>query len=257
MNSSINVVFQNIKNFKNNFYYAKELIDKFDLCYFCETWMADVENNFLKIASNIHVVLKRNEFNIKPSVGRPYGGQAWYVNKNYKIVDYKFLNNHLSYIIISKNEILFRFVGVYLPFDNNTSDTLFEFDGQLILLTEIIKTYSSNCNVIIGGDFNADPFRGKRFDNRLEEFIHYNNLTFLDSLCTQNTGYSYYNNDYTAHIDHILTKFCGNKQLFYNLQCNILNSDYNLSDHLPITFEAEMSGDNKISKKIEKQDTND
>ncbi len=100
----------------------------------------------MEIASNNDVVLIRNEFNIKPPVGRPYGGQVWYVNKNYKIVDYN---------------ILFLFVGVYLPFDNNTSDTLFEFDGQLILWAKIIKTFSSTCNVIIGVDFNADPSRGK------------------------------------------------------------------------------------------------
>ncbi len=125
-----------------------------------------------------------------------------------------------------------------MPFDNNTSGKLFEFDGQLILLTEIINTYSSYFNVINAGDFNADPFCGKRFDNRFK--------FFLNRLCTQNTGYSYYNNEYTAHIDHILTKFYENKQLFYNFQCNILNSEYNLSDHFSLSFVVEMIGESKI-----------
>jgi hypothetical protein len=81
---------------------------------------------------------------------------AKHVNKNFKIVNYKFLNNHISYIIISKNDILFLFVEVYLPFDNNTSEKFFKFDGQLILLIEIINTYSSFCNVIIDNNFNMN-----------------------------------------------------------------------------------------------------
>ena len=42
--------------------------------------------------------------------GRPFGGQAWFKNKKFKIYETKFINRHISSELV--------FIGVHLPFES-------------------------------------------------------------------------------------------------------------------------------------------
>ena len=48
--------------------------------------------------------------------GRPFGGQCWLIDKNYKIVENRFVNKHLCYIHVRINNLELVILGVYMPF---------------------------------------------------------------------------------------------------------------------------------------------
>lgn len=94
---------------------------------------------------------------------------------------------------------------MYLPFDDNSCETKTEYEQCLIEISAAL--IDDQINVIMG-DFNADIYRGRRFDKLLTEFINTNQLLATDLINTQTCNYSFSfknkNNHYFAHIDHIL-----------------------------------------------------
>ena len=51
--------------------------------------------------------------------GRPFGGQAWLINKKFKIYETKFINKHISFTHVNayNNELLL--IGIHLQFKNS------------------------------------------------------------------------------------------------------------------------------------------
>ena len=243
----INLACSNIKNLKSNLVFANNLINNNDIIYFCETWL---KNNEKYVANDInstnkHKVLFKSDMNIEYNKGRPFGGQTWFINKNFKIRNYKFVNKNLSFVNIDIKETLkINIIGVYLPFDDNSHNAKIEYDQ---CLTEIKAAMVDNELNIIMGDFNADPYRKRRFDKLLQELINENHLIASDMINTQvcNFTFSFTNNNipHYAHIDHILIS---NSNLIHNFQSNIIYSDLNTSDHNHIELNIELRDNQKL-----------
>jgi len=49
---------------------------------------------------------------VSPRFGRPYGGRAWFVRKSIEVVNSDFINEHVSVIVLKKDNILFTLMGV-------------------------------------------------------------------------------------------------------------------------------------------------
>ena len=102
----------------------------------------------------------------------------------------------------SSNNILF--MNVYLPCDAQTSDALDKYRNSLAELEVVIREQNVN-NVVIVGDFNADPLKG-RFWKELCTFSHSFSLVFLDEQLPRDTfTYLCPAKDSTSWLDHI---FC-------------------------------------------------
>ena len=193
------------------------------------------------------------------TVGRPFGGSCWFINKKVKIIQTEFLNEHVSYVKIEYQGCKYLIIGVYMTYDNNKMDSLIEYEMNLSILSELVKNVgvTNEYRTIMGGDFNADCYRQKRFDNKFTEFASKNKLIILSELMMQKTNYSYRNGDYSAQLDHILYsekikgKIKNNNNLNKSklsenmvLQINVLEDLINVSDHHAVQLRSWMKEEN-------------
>ncbi len=141
-------------------------------------------------------------------------------------------------------------IGVYMPYDNNKIDNFSEFETNLAIISELIKSYKrmGDYNIVIGGDFNADLNRNKKFDKNLVKFVKTEKLFICKNLNPHDIEYTYFSNNYTARLDHI---FILNTNDFTNnnlskIFSTISEDDINCSDHHPVSIEIDFS--NILSK---------
>ena len=134
----------------------------------------------------------------------------------------------------SSNNILF--MNVYLPCDAQTSDALDKYRNSLAELEVVIREQNVN-NVVIVGDFNADPLKG-RFWKELCTFSHSFSLVFLDEQLPRDTfTYLCPAKDSTSWLDHI---FC-TKVVAKRVSNIYIDYEASIYDHFPLHFEFEFS----------------
>jgi endonuclease/exonuclease/phosphatase (EEP) superfamily protein YafD len=97
-------------------------------------------------------------------------------------------------------------------------------------LQSIINSHTE-CNYLIGGDFNVDLNSRNEVSLKVNEFINLNNVHRCNLLFPLSIRDTFINNTTNAHsaIDYMLTSNSENIVAF-----NVLDLDINLSDHLPI-----------------------
>ena len=239
------ISFLNVKNLKANLTYASYLACDSDVLYLSELWCKQNEINLVKNLSTENKgknVLFKSDMDSNYSRGRPFGGQAWILNKTLNIINHEFFNRHLSYVHLKKNGIEYMLVGVYMPFDNSKKrdDSLSSFELNLSLISTLIeKAKTLNLPIFIVGDFNADPKRTNRFDKILKEFIANLNTDSLVSNFPQSINYTFsaINNQNTinATIDHAFF-IPGNNDQIVIKNCQILDDVANMSDHNAISI---------------------
>ena len=249
----------NINNSKANLVYLSYLFKNNQITYINEHWLLGQEKYYLENLSNQHKIYLQSDMQYKPKKGRPFGGQAWAINKYIKDVNVEFINQYISTVKCKLKNQECCLIGVHMPYDDNGKDTVNYYVTLLDLIKAILKEQNNkNISTIIMGDFNADIRREKRVDKVFGQFIESNSLTIIDELMCQISDFTYENGCYKANIDHILLS----KNNFLNVQCNILDDVCNVSDHraLEITFDIkckEMVDKNidrhrvKIVKKIQ------
>jgi hypothetical protein len=193
------------------------------------------------ISSEFTVFSKQN-FEIN-SRGRPFGGTGWIIDKELKIIHQEFINDRLSYITIEHKNIKWIVIGVYMPFDNNKIDSFSEYETNLSIISELIITYKrmGNYNIVIGGDFNADLKRNKKFDKCLLKFVKKEKLVIpiFENVNQSKVDYTYFVNNYNACLDHIFV-FNTNEFINNNLSKikSMINEDtINTSDHHSVSIE--------------------
>ena len=115
--------------------------------------------------------------------GRPSRGVAIFWRKYLsKVISPLIYDDSIIGILLTdknnnnNNKILF--LNVYLPCDSQTTDAFDNYRNALARLEVILREQNVN-NVVITGDFNADPFKG-RFWNDLRDFMRSMSLIFLD-----------------------------------------------------------------------------
>ena len=169
---------------------------------------------------------------IHPSRGRPFGGRAFIINKQIKILKHDFINKHLATLTCDFNSMILTLISCYLPYDNGTQLNLSEFNSSLQVIYELISFFESlNHSVLIFGDFNADLLRNKRFDIIFENFIKNNDLNAVP-LSYDPLLFSYMNGDYKAKLDHCLMS--SSIHSFNIINCEFIDDVINLSDHKPL-----------------------
>ena len=136
-------------------------------------------------------------------------------------------------------------IGVHLPFESQKDrvHSKIEYESSLSLISTLIDKYNRiDIPCLILGDFNADTFRKKKFDDLLGTFITEKSLIPLDLIYTQKIDFTYYSFNnfmkgqsiYKANLDHFLFKSCS---IDINFQCNIIDDVANTSDHRSLTLD--------------------
>jgi hypothetical protein len=236
--------FLNVKNLKANLVYSKFLAIESDILYMSELWCKQNEINLLKTLipdQKSKSILFKSDIEHNYKKGRPFGGQAWILNKSYTVLTHEFLSRHLSYIQIKKNGVEFMIIGIYMPFDNSKKrdESLSTYEMTLnIISTLISKAKILDIPIFILGDFNADPNRNNRFDKLLKSFMANQNLQSVTSLYPQSTTYTYKaqmkQDIIKSNIDHIFIINDKNNSISV-INCLINDDIANMSDHNSIS----------------------
>lgn len=183
--------------------------------------------NFYAIPSTVN-----NSF-----VGRPKGGLCilWKKSLNLNINIKNFSPNFLGFQIYQENSPDLMIINTYMCCDMRNAESMYNYKALLADLASVIADIN-NCNLVIIGDFNADPFNG-RFWQLLKTFCHENSLLVFDFLNLSNNSFSYISPSHntTSWLDHVITS---NENIIQD--CNIpLN--FSIYDHMPISIKVSFS----------------
>ena len=176
----------NCHNFKSNFNTVEKLLKENDIIFIIEHWLAVEEfHEFNIIDTSNFNILFTSEFSLKDkSRGRPYGGKMWFVKKGINILACYELSNNIMVISVELgNGKSLQIYGVWLKFDDNSSESLENFQSNLLMLeSEIKNNVEKKQPFVIMGDWNADLERGRRFDVIYKDFVNNNDLIISDDL---------------------------------------------------------------------------
>ncbi len=204
-----------------------------------ETWLSELDKDFLVDISTESKVFSKSDLAIN-SRGGPFGGTGWVIHKDFTI-----LHHRTSYITNEYMSIKWLIIGVYMPFDNNKIDSYSDYETNLSIISELSNSYKrmGDYNIIIGGDFNADLKRNKRFDKRLNKFIKKEKLLTHGRLNLSRIDYTYSMNNYTVCLDHIFVLNTSQfiKDCLSEIKSIIKEDVINTSDHHPVFMEIHFS----------------
>ena len=168
----------NCNSVRNNSEAVKMLLDVNDIVLLQEIMLCKSDLPFLDLLNenfdNIACVSDREADGIIE--GRPMRGVAifWRKSLNCKITPIK-VDDSLIGVRISNGSDDVVIFNVYLPCDKQTAEAMYDYRCSLGKLHCLITEQDVN-KVIVTGDFNADPTKG-RFWKELLSFI--DNLSFL------------------------------------------------------------------------------
>ena len=228
----------NCNSVRNNANILEDLLDTSNIVFLQELMLnksdLGVLNDFHKDFRHTAYVKDRETEGINE--GRPSGGVAifWRCDLSLTVSPVIVDDSVIGIILINDSVSLF-FLNVYLPCDFQTMDSLDKYRNALALLGNVIKEQNIN-NVVLVGDFNADPNKG-RFWRELSVFSESLSLSCLDSKLPRDTfTYLCPAKSSTSWLDHIL---CTNQlfQCFSNVYVEYGDA---ICDHFPVNFELKL-----------------
>jgi hypothetical protein len=176
----------------------------------------------------------------------------------------------------TKNKKL-KVIGAYLPSSNKD-----EYERCLSILTSIIKNCTHDSEIIIIGDFNADPRRSykysknmdyvfqrkyNRLDIELMEWLREQKLKIVSELYTQLVDYTFLNiSGHHSNIDLVITQeepisclsqvnvILSNEERKEILNGNRLTwDDLNWSDHIAISIDLDIKWNTTLETKTDQK----
>ncbi len=170
--------------------------------------------------------------------GRLRGGLSVYWNKKLNnIVRPLYFSDCMIGLTISIGNVNYLLINVYMPCDDRTYDSLLKYKNSCADLLAIIETEREKVSihkVIVVGDFNADPTKG-RFWPELESFIAESGMFVTDVDLLPFDSYTYLSSfNSTSWLDHVVVS---DRDIVDHLQILYGQTFY---DHIPISFELKI-----------------
>ena len=241
----------NCNSVRNNSENVKKLLEKCDVLFLQELMLSKSDlpllNDFNKRFRNIAYVRDREAEGINE--GRPSKGVAIFWRDNFSTnLSPILINDSCIGLVLTYGSNKILMLNVYMPCDKQTFAALDEYRSMLANLEGIIQEQNIN-EVILVGDFNADPNKG-RFWNELVAFKETLSLVFVDEQLP-NDSFTYLcpARNTTSWLDHI---FCTANLVSLIRNVNI-DYDSAIFDHFSIHFELEV----EVSCNVLKDDIRD
>lgn len=151
----------NCFGFKSSSAYVEKLCNEYDVCFLCEHWLRPHELSALTCSLSKNKLWSVLKSSMDPEViqrGRSYGGVG-FICKEKKGVSYRSLDVESDRIcalqVVSSQSTIFTVIGVYMPYNNGTSEHTELYVETIEKLQDLIDTYANNSPIMIVGDFNA------------------------------------------------------------------------------------------------------
>ena len=228
------IISYNCNSIRNNSEIVKSLLLNTDILFLQELMLEkrdigilnDFDNNF----RNVAYVNDRECEGI--CEGRPSKGVAIFWRTCLSpFVSPLIINDYLIGLIVETKDSKVLLLNVYLPCDLQTTDSLEEYKCSLANLEVVIRENNVN-QIILAGDFNADPGKG-RFWKLLMEFVKILSLQVLTDLFPNDTfTYLCPSRNSTSWLDHII---CSKEMKDKILDVSV-NYETVLYDHFPLSF---------------------
>ena len=228
----LKIITYNCYSVRKNVSIIRDLLDVCDILVCQETILLEEDKFFLDgVDENFDYVFISSELPRSAyGNGRPKGGMViFYTNKLDIDFEKIYISEHFGFYSVKySNEVLFDLGNVYLPYDDHTHNSLIKFQCALGEMQSVLDDLS-NSKLLLLGDFNADPNKG-RFWRLLCDTIESRNLTFRDlHLSRDNFTYLSEAHNTTSWLDHVISSANLNVS-----EVKILY-DFCISDHFPIT----------------------
>ena len=176
--------------------------------------------------------------------GRPSRGVAilWRKCLNNSISPLKIDDRLIGIYMSSINKGKILILNVYMPYDAHDSESLHEYRTYIAKLQSLIDCNDFD-NIIIAGDLNADPAKG-RFWKEIKYFLTLNNIYHMSSELNNNDfTYLCPATSSTSFLDHILC----NQNLKDNIIDLKIQYEFSLFDHFPVSFSLDIQLDHLTS----------
>lgn len=229
----------NCNSIRNNSEIVRALLENNDLLFLQELMLSKSDlpllNDFNENFANIAYVKDRESEGINE--GRPSKGVAIFWKKELSnFISPVLINDFIIGMILQCNYFKVLFLNVYLPCDLQTHDSLDSYRNALASLNVVIEEQNIN-EVIIVGDFNADPYKG-RFWNYLSSFCRNNSLNVLNELLPDNSfTYLCPAKNTTSWLDHIM----GTEKAVDRITKIYIDYELAIYDHFPLCFSFNFS----------------
>ena len=232
----IKTISYNCQSFNRNTELIEIISRKCNILLLQETLIPDHALNDLDIFEDFDFAATpstRDETNFN---GRSKGGLliAWKKELSPYITPFFYSDRIMGIYLENDNERLLL-LNVYLPCDYRNQESLIEFRSVMTKLSAIVESekQSSTDSVIIAGDFNGDPFKG-RFYKEVKLFANEYSFFMSDVELLPDSSHTYVSCNSscsTSWIDHFLSS---NNQIVSS--CEILYG-VTFNDHIPILFD--------------------
>ena len=126
-NYELKLVSYNCLNFKSNRDVISDIIYKNDASFFIEHWLNTEEKYlFEEICKGEYNIIFHSDYDITNGIpkGRPHGGLCWVIHRRFNLVSQTIFNKNLIKVSIQREDITFNLYGTWLPYDNNSPESL-------------------------------------------------------------------------------------------------------------------------------------
>ena len=224
----------NCCSLKKNINLIREIASlNFSIIFLQETLITDDNIRLLDFIdetySGLGVGAIFSDKSIATSAGRPMGGLAC-IYKNNLNVKCLYSADDIIVISVNMNNMIIVFVNVYIRSDLGDPYTQAEYINNLFKIEAIVNDINYD-SIYVVGDWNADPYFGRAWEN-LTAFIQRNNFTCIDTNSLPSDTFTYISNStgYVKWLDHILGWSLNNCDV---TEVSVL-SEFIGSDHLPL-----------------------
>jgi len=223
----------NCQSVTANFDFIASLLTDLDVLLLQETFLHEHNKDILSsFGAEFDFAYVSSTRNADSFVGRSKGGLA-IVWRNINEVEYvpQFFNERIMGIKLQYNFSTYLLLNVYLPCDYGDVNSLIDYKFQLAELNNIVLQESYD-EIMIIGDFNSDPHKG-RFFHELSKFVDEFSLIVRDIQNMSPDSYTYISRSNicsTSWLDHVVTSstcFPRNFGIMYGST---------FDDHIPLVF---------------------
>ena len=170
-------------------------------------------------------------------IGKSSGGLAIFYKKSLSThIRPKYYTSRIMGITINVSNNVILLLNVYFPCDYRTDDSLVAYLDTLSELGNIYKSSVAE-NIIMAGDFNCDPNKG-RFFKEFSKFVNDFSLNAADIRSLPEDTHTYVsrnNNCSTSWLDHLVVT---NTNLVSSI--SVMYGD-TFEDHIPLQFALSLS----------------
>ena len=234
----VRIATYNCNSVRNNSEIVKSLLLNVDILFLQELML---EKRDLGILHDFNVDFKHVAYvNDRESEGicegRPSKGVAIFWRSHLSpFISPILVNDSIIGILVKTVDFKLLLLNVYLPCDKQTSMAIEDFKCALADIEVVIKESSVN-QVILAGDFNADPSKGRFWKFILEFAKSLSLYTIIDQFPSDTFTFLCPSKDSTSWLDHVLCS--------QDMKGKILNIAVNyetaLYDHFPLLFSLDI-----------------